>query len=199
MFLTQSKNPWFLLTTCCLLLLISACSNMPLSQPGVTQQTSTTSPPTSTAAASPLTSSCPEHPAVMPVLPAGSHPNIVYLSERGGLQTAMTAAQLIRYDTITKSQTILLSFAQSGEEISDAQISTNGQWILFLAGSLSANQTRLQLIRTDGQMLQTLFCVPAYKIGNIRWSPDTQHVAFAVSAPNGQVSTIQVLDLTTTQ
>ena len=198
MFLTHSKNPWFLLIACCLLLLISACGNTPLSQPVNTQQTSTASTPTSTAAASLLPSSCPVHPAVMPALPAGSHPNIVYLSERGGLQTAMTVAQLIRYDIITKSQTILLSLAQSGEEISDAQIG-QGQWILFLAGSLSESQTKLQLIRADGQMLQTLFCAPAYEIGNIRWSPDSQHVAFAVSAPNGRVSTIQVLDLTTAQ
>ncbi len=111
----------------------------------------------------------------------------------------MTAAQLIRYDTIAKSKTILLSFAQSGEEISDAQISTDGQWILFLTRSISESQAKLQLIRADGQMLQTLFCAPAYEIGNIRWSPDSQHVAFAVSAPNGQVSTIQVLDLMTAQ
>lgn len=199
MFLTHSKKPWFLLITCGLLLLISACGNTPLSQPGNTQQTSTASTPTSTAAAPLITPSCPIHPAVMPALPAGSHPNIVYLSERGGLQTAMTAAQLIRYDPITKSQTMLLSFAQSGEEISDAQISTNGQWILFLAGSRKESQTKLQLIRADGQMLQTLFCAPTNEIGNIRWSPDSQHVAFAVSAPNGQVSSIQVLNLTTAQ
>lgn len=199
MFLTRSKKPWFLLFACGLLLLISACGNTPVSQPGKTQQTSTAPTPTSTAALSLLTSSCPVHPAAMPALPTGSHPNIVYLSERGGLQTAMRAAQLIRYDTITKSQTILLSFAQSGEEISDAQISTNGQWILFLAGSLSESQTKVQLIRADGQMLQTLFCAPASEIGTIRWSPDSQHVAFAVSAPNGRVATIQVLDLTTAQ
>jgi len=133
----------------------------------------------------------------MPALPAGSHPNIVYLSERGGLQTTMTAAQLIRYDTITKHKTILLSFAQSGEQISDAQISTNGQWILFLTGSLSQSQTKVQLIRADGQMLQTLLCAPASEIGTLRWSPDSRHAAFAMSGPDGQVSTIQVFDLTT--
>ncbi len=198
MFFTHSKKPWFLLITCCLLLLISACGNTPLSQTVNTQQTSTAPTPTSTAAASLLTSSCPVHHAVMPALPAGSHPNIVYLSERGGLQTGMTAAQLIRYDTITKSKTTLLSFAQSGEEIYDAQISTDGQWLLFLAGSFSESQAKLQLIRVDGQMLQTLFCAPAYEIGSIQWSPDSRHAAFSVSGTNGQVSAIQLLDLTTT-
>jgi eukaryotic-like serine/threonine-protein kinase len=34
---------------------------------------------------------------------------------------------------------------------------------------------------------------------NIRWSPDSQHVAFAVSASNGQVTAIHVLDLATAQ
>lgn len=219
MFLTHSKIPWFLLITCCLLL--AACGNTPLSQSTNIPQTNTTSTSsagstplsqsvntpqtniasvsTSTAATPLLTSSCPMHPAAMPALPTGAHPNVIYLSERGGLQTIMTAAQLIRYDTITKSKSVLLSFTNSGEGISDAQLSTNGQWILFLANSLSTNQSKVQLIRADGQMLQTLFCVPTYKISNIRWSPDSQHVAFAVSAPNGQISTIQVLDLTTVQ
>lgn len=41
---------------------------------------------------------------------------------------------------ITKSQTLLLSFAQSGEGVSDAQISTDEQWLLFLAGSSSESQ-----------------------------------------------------------
>ena len=55
------------------------------------------------------------------------------------------------------------------------------------------------LIRADGQMLQTLFCAPANEISNIRWSPDSQRVAFAVSEPNGQISTIKIFDLQTAQ
>lgn len=194
MFLTHLKKFWFL-PVCCLLLLISACNNTVVPQQVNTHQASTE--PTATGSAAPplLKSSCPAHAAAMPTLSIAAHPSIVYLSERGGLQTSMAAAQLTRYDTITKSKTVLLSFAQTGEGISDAQISANGQWILFLTVSLSENQARIQLIRTDGQMLQTLFCAPAYMISNIRWSPDSQHVAFAVAAPNGQVSTIQILDL----
>jgi eukaryotic-like serine/threonine-protein kinase len=199
MFIAHSKNPWYMLIAWCLLFLFSACSNTPISRPVKTQQTGTVPTLSSLATSSLLTSSCPAHPAIMPALPTGSHPNIIYLSERGGLQTSMTDAQLIRYDIITKSKTMILSLVRSDEEISEAQISTDGQWILFLSGSISDNQTRLQLIRADGQMLQTLFCVPANEMSNIRWSPDSQHVAFAVSAPNGRVSTIQILDLTTTQ
>lgn len=199
MFLTHLKKTCLLSIACCLLFLISACSDTPLTQPASTHQTGSTPTVANSAATPTFRTSCPGHPAVMPALPAGSHPGIIYLSERGGLQTSMTAAQLIRYDTVTKSKTILLSFAQTGEEITEAQISTNGQWILFLATSLSENQARLQLIGTDGQMLQTLLCAPAYQISNIRWSPDSQHVAFAVSASNGQVTTIHVLDLATAQ
>ena len=199
MFIAQSKKTGYMLIACSLLFLISACGTTPLSPPVNFQQASTVPILSSTAATSLLTPSCPGHPAIMPPLPTVSHPNIIYLSEQGGLQTGMKDAQLIRYDIITRSKTILLSLVQSGEEISDAQLSTDGQWILFLAGSFSENQTRLQLIRTDGQMLQTLFCAPANEISNIRWSPDSQRVAFAVSAPSVHISTIEVLELKTAQ
>jgi len=199
MFIAQPKKTLYLLIACCLLFLFSACGNTPLSPPVNIQQNTTSPTVSNTPAESRLTSSCPVHSAIMPPLPTVSHPSIIYLSERGGLQTGMKDAQLIRYDTITKSKTILLSLVQSGEEISDAQLSTDGQWILFLVGSFSQNQTNLQLIRVDGQMLQTLLCVPANEMSNIRWSPDSQHVAFAVSAPNGQISSIKVLELKTAQ
>lgn len=195
MFIAQSKKTGYMLIACSLLFLISACGTTSVKF----QQASTVPTLSSTAATSLLTPSCPGHPAIMPPLPTVSHPNIIYLSERGGWQTGMKDAQLICYDIITRSKTILLSLVQSGEEISDAQLSTDGQWIIFLAGSFSENQTRLQLIRTDGQMLQTLFCAPANEISNIRWSPDSQRVAFAVSAPSGQISTIKVLELKTAQ
>lgn len=199
MFIAQSKKTWYMLVALCLLFLISACGNTPLTRPVNTQQPSPEPTLSSTATTSLLTPNCPGHPAIMPPLPTISHPNIIYLSERGGLQTAMKDAQLIRYDIITKSKTTLLSLIKSGEEISDAQLSADGQWILFLAGSFSESQTRLQLIRADGQMLQTLFCAPANEISNIRWSPDSRRVAFAVSAPSGQISTITVLNLKTAQ
>jgi hypothetical protein len=199
MFLTHLKKPWFLSVACCFLFLISACGDTPSGQSASTHQADVAPTATSSVATPAPRTSCPGHPVVMSALATGTHPDIIYLSERGGLQTSMTAAQLIRYDTVTKSKTILLSFAQTGEGITEAQISTNGQWILFLATSLSENQARLQLIRIDGQMLQTLLCTPAYQISNIRWSPDSQHVAFAMSTPNGQVTAIHVLDLATAQ
>jgi WD40 repeat protein len=218
----RSKKVRFLFIACWLLFLFSACGAAPSSQAGSSVQASSIPTPVSTqaltatpatptmpastptatsmpAAGSSLTSSCPVHPAVMPSLPAGSQPGVVYLSERGGFQASMTDAQLIRYDSSTKSKSVLVSFAQSDVAITEAQVSADGQWVLFLTASLSQNQTKLQLIRADGQNLQTLYCVPPYTISNIRWSPDKQHVAFAVPGSDGRISTIVVLNLSNGQ
>ncbi len=209
MLIYRSKTIRFLLIACWFLFLFAGCGETPSSQsasstptPASTQALSatpaSTAAPTATSAPASgpaLTSNCPIHPAVMPSLPAGSQPGVVYLSERGGFQASMTNAQLIRYDISTKSKTVLASSTQADEAITEAQVSADGQWILFLTASLSQNQTRLQLIRADGQNLQTLYCVPPYTISTIRWSPDKQHVAFAVLGSDGRISTIEVLNL----
>src|SRR5258708_8616872 len=77
------------------------------------------------------------------------------------------------------------------------QISADGKWILFVALAVSENQARLQLVRSDGQGLQTLFCASMNEIGSIQWSPDSQHVAFTSLVSGGQDTAIYVLDLAT--
>lgn len=203
MYITRTQKLCFLFMPCLLLLLLSACSTpsarlSPPQQPAPTPiLASIQASVAAVATTKPLTSSCPAHPAVMPTHSSGSDPAVIYLSEQGGTQTLMTAAQLIRYDTVTKSKATLLSFAQASEAISEAQLSSNGQWILFLANTASGGQARLQLIRADGQDLQTLFCAPAYTLSHVLWSPDSKHVAFAVASSNAQISSLQVLDLST--
>src|SRR2546427_733388 len=65
-----------------------------------------------------------------------------------------TSGILKRYDIVTQRKTEIVNLAN--KSISIAQISTDGQWILFVSqGSRSA---ALQLIRMDGQGLQTLYC-----------------------------------------
>jgi hypothetical protein len=61
--------------------------------------------------------------------------------------------------------------------IESAQISTDGQWMLFT--TLVSDRSALQLVRMDGQGLQTLYCsAPGEQIGAFAWSPDQYSVAF---------------------
>jgi hypothetical protein len=203
LFIAQAKKLQFFLFTVCLLLVMSACQTVSSTPAVNTLPTSTATEttgavPTDTTPAS-ITSSCPTSTLSMPVLPAGSHPHVLYLSERGGLQTAMTDAQLLSYDLFTKSTTTLLSLANTDQGIDSAQLSTDGQWALFLTSSLEQQTVKVQVIRADGQMLQTVFCAPLYKISNVQWSPDRQNIAFAVLDNNGQATAIELLNLFTGQ
>jgi len=52
----------------------------------------------------------------------------------------------------------------SGLRIEQAQVSQDGQWVLFLSipdpRGDSQHSAMLQLVRLDGQGLQTLYCFP---------------------------------------
>jgi hypothetical protein len=67
-------------------------------------------------------------------------------------------------------------------------------------GESSANPVaKLQLVRTNGQELQTLFCVSRSSswIANVQWAPDSPYVAFDTLGTSGQAVGIEILDLTT--
>lgn len=129
-----------------LLVLLSACSQ-PLSSQAAT---STPTRPAPTAATTKVSQSCPTsgtaRAAVMPAMPAGNHPNLVYSSHSNATTTVW------RYDTTTASTTKLLTASWAGDIVPD------GQWMLLVAKT--ENQWALQLIRLDGQQLQTLYCAP---------------------------------------
>src|SRR6266568_2476891 len=86
--------------------------------------------------------------ASMPSMTLGTHPTIVYIVNEG------TAGTLKRYDVVTGAKVEIVKLASTN--ISEAQVSANGQWLLFVAHV--AGQVKLQLIRMDGQFLQTLYC-----------------------------------------
>jgi len=59
--------------------------------------------------------------------------------------------------------------------ISYAQVSTDGQWILFVAGF--SDHSAIQLVRLDGQYLQTLYCQDeGAGSGIVHWSPDQKTI-----------------------
>ena len=110
----------------------------------------------------------------------GTHPNIVYIVNEA------TSGTLKRYDVVTGGKVEIVKLASTS--ISEAQVSANGQWLLFVAHV--PGQVKLQLIRMDGKFLQTLYC------GNpsqAQWSTNQQLVLF--SDPNS--GHIYLLHMTT--
>jgi hypothetical protein len=151
-----------------LLLLLAACGSSggttTSSTPTVVQSTTTTTPgghtPT-TSSSTPTGGTVPVPPtqasclaagtaraAVTARLALGSHPNIVYI-----VNGPTHLGTLKRYDVTTGAKTEIANL--SNTNISEAQLSADGQWILFVA--ISGTQAKLQMIRMDGQGLQTLY------------------------------------------
>jgi hypothetical protein len=134
------------------------------------------------ASASSSTTSRPLHPAIstncpspgtaniasMPSMTLGTHPNIVYIVNEA------TAGTLKRYDVVTGGKVEIVKLASTF--ISEAQVSANGQWLLFVAHV--SGQNKLQLVRMDGQFLQTLYCGAP---GEVQWSTNQQLVLFSDS------------------
>ncbi len=124
-----------------------------------------------------ISTSCPAagtaNIASMPAMTLGTHPSIVYIVNQG-TSSLPTFGTLKRYDVVTGAKVEIVKLASTS--ISEAQISANGQWLLFVAHV--SGQVKLQLVRMDGQFLQTLYC------GNpseAQWSTNQQLVVFSDS------------------
>lgn len=126
-------------------------------------------------------------PASLPPLAQGNHQNIVYFDDQVGNagvdESLFASGSLKRYDVTAQRHYDILNLAKT--YIYDAVVSADGQWVLFVAdvGSFESIQARLQLVRIDGQHLQTLYCSsPGQGIGqgvdSVQWSPDQRHVLF---------------------
>src|SRR5207245_2929430 len=86
--------------------------------------------------------------------------------------------------------------------IDSAQVSADGQWILFLA--IAAKQQKIQLIRLDGQGLQTLYCSVSPSDGtttlrDVQWSKNQKLVVFDsfTSGPSSEGSFLYLLNMQT--
>jgi len=92
-------------------------------------------------------------------LTLGSHQNLVYIYNDVPPNTSTSSGVLRRYDTATGQK---VDIATSGLRIDQAQVSRDGQWVLFLSipdpRGDSQHSAMLQLVRMDGRGLQTLFC-----------------------------------------
>lgn len=182
-----------LLWCCCLALLFAACASSAVFQPSQAQ-------PHHTDQAYQAINCPASGRATRSVLPSltqktGSHAAIIYAVNEG-VGTSSTAA-LMRYDTATGQRTTIVRLR--GRSIFDAQVSTDGQWVLFMSvrAGVSPNLQGLHLIRTDGQYFQTLYCNENMGIINARWSPDQKLVVFRSSPgiyllniSNGQIQLV---------
>ena len=199
----------FSLVGCCLIFLLMACnSNMPPTTvpkgtprtPGITPPISRGITPISTATttvAMPSTQiSCPPEGTARGMVTAplalGSHQNIIYTLNQGTYD-APTHAKLIRYDVQTGRKAELLNVNKA--HIYEAQVSADGQWVLFVTTTGSVGrQSKLQMLRLDGQGLQTLYCAPDFGIQQILWSTD-QHLLVFYNVVNEQ-GVVYLLNMT---
>ncbi len=168
-----------------------------------------TTTPTATMPVITTTPSCPQQgtarPAIMPVLQTGGNDqNIVYLTntlDGGSGPSGGGLFFLKRYDVQTRTTNVILNLRNSVLET--AQISSDGQWILFNSLSLVNSQSELQLVRIDGQYLQTLYCAPANQqidpthTTGLQWSPDQKQIIFNQGASVAASQTLYLLQVNT--
>jgi hypothetical protein len=175
--LNSSRHPYYLLVLagCCLIFLLAACGSgaIPLTKGETTPSASTTMlvPPTQT--------SCPPagtaRALVTAPLARGSHATIVYRV------IDSSASTLKRYDVTTGQRMEIVRLPSAF--IGGAQVSADGQWVLFTSGS-KLNGVKLQVVRVDGQGLQTLYCDTTRSISDVQWSTDQRLIAFESNAGN---------------
>ncbi|GAC1381441.1 MAG: hypothetical protein NVSMB33_08160 [Ktedonobacteraceae bacterium] len=201
------KRLLFLCSGCMLMLLLAACGSGNFPTPttastptsvgttSVAHSTPTSSGGSGTTSLPPTSTGCPApgtaRAAVMTSLALGSHANLVYSVNQGTIDTPRSGI-LKRYDVVTGSKTEIVNLPST--YIAEAQISADGQWILFVAHASA--QTKLQLVRIDGQELQTLVCSGSGSAQNIfspQWSANQRLVVFGVGGqPTGGVDLLNM-------
>jgi hypothetical protein len=182
-------------TTFCLLLVLNACGQSSgnglssSSSPTYTAASSRTLTPGQAAAAQTCPAQASARAAVMPPGTVENHAAIVYLSQKD------TGSTLLRYDVTTGSVQTILQTNGDGA-IQAASVSQDGQWILLV--SHLQDQSAIQVIRVDGQQLQTLYCAPAQEgIDAALLSPDQHSLVFNQVSADENISILYFLDMTT--
>ncbi|HXX78148.1 MAG TPA: hypothetical protein VEI53_06645 [Ktedonobacteraceae bacterium] len=195
------KHILFYTVICCLVFMFTACgsgsANPGLSPTTASSQrspigesTGTTptpnTPPNQTQPMPPTQTSCPSpvyesgRAAVLRPLAQGNDPSIAYINNTGTQERPITA-ELKLYDVSKGIKTVITHLPD--DYITEAQVSSDGQWILFVTNY--PKYAALQLVRMDGKGLQTLYCTTRDGIQGVQWSPDQSQVVFSVRAVSG--------------
>lgn len=168
-----------------LLFFITACSATTNQTPTSINQSSPTTGisritafPTTKISSSHIFTNCPgsgkARAAFMPTLMPGNHANVVYLdSDTQDAYGTRIFDILQRYDIVTGKKTAIVRIANAS--IIDAQVSTDGQWVMFT--TQQDQGYKIQLVRMDGKYLQTLYCFSS-AYGIFYWSPDQKLLMF---------------------
>lgn len=191
---------------CCSGLLFVACGGSNASSPNVdngpvgsfnaSPQPVSRTPQSTTVQMPPTATGCPlpavaGRAAVMRSLALGNDAGVVYIADQGNVPGAASFAELKIYDTaagvasasqknVAGSRTIV---RLPGAVIREAQVSNDGQWVLFVTEQQRASE--IQLVRMDGQGLQTLYCAPPATLQSIQWSPDHSRFLFSQQGTAG--------------
>lgn len=146
---------------------------------------------TITAPEPPTLTTCPAagtaRAAVTAPLALGSHQTIVYMVTQFSGSSATST--LNRFDLATGTKTGLLT--QSNVTFLYPQISADGAWVLFIAQT--GQQEKIQMVRMDGQGLQTLYC--ASSMYNLIWSSNQHLALFGASSTQQGFSGVYLLNL----
>ena len=128
----------------------------------------------------------------MAPLALGKQDSFVYIEGKHSYAQGATTYTLKRYNVTTRTAITIISGSES--PAFGAQISADGQWIIlnpFISG-----QRAIQMVRMDGQGLQTLYC--GNDSGWLQLSPDNKYVAFVDIAGQSQSTwTFKLLNTTT--
>lgn len=149
----------------------------PIQSTGSANQQANSQPPQITTVAMPTTqTSCPlantARTLVTAPLALGKHQNIVYIVNEVHSNNP-TFGTLKRYDVVTGTKTEIVKLANTS--IDAAQISADGQWVLFVNDNRAFK--KLQAVRMDGQGLQTLYCSSSFQ-SDPQWSTNQQLITF---------------------
>ncbi|HEY0756352.1 MAG TPA: hypothetical protein VGD98_20520 [Ktedonobacteraceae bacterium] len=192
---------------CFLLIVVSACTGLPGSSSGgnntptVTgNSTPTSGTPVLQTVQMPATqTSCPDpdtaRAAVVRPLLLGKLQNLVYIYNEVPQNTSAAIGHVRRYDVSNGHKAEVVS---SGLSIDQAQISADGQWVLFLSIPDPRNDTQhsalLQMVRMDGEGLQTLYCFSKTTYSNVahhnklpislQWSVDQKSILISENTQN---------------
>ncbi len=203
-----------------LLFFVSACSFQPTGSTGGSGTPSASGSPGSSATGTPVPqtvqmpptqTACPAantaRAAVMRLLVLGQFQNLVYVYNEVPQNTTTSTGYLKRYDVSNGRKAEIIS---SGLSIDQAQVSADGQWVLFLSipdpRSDTQHSAMLQLVRMDGEGLQTLYCFHHMTYSNlsgssklpisIKWSVDQKSILVSENT-NNNTSQVFVLDVAT--
>lgn len=135
-----------------------------ITQPMPTTQTTCPSPGTARA-------------AITAHLVLGQQPTLVYIVNEHDSSGNPTFGTVKVFNLATGKKTELIK--TNSTVVDEAQVSNDGEWVLFAA--TIAGRSQLRLVRLDGTGLQTLFCAAAgTTIHASQWSLDQKHIIFEV-------------------